>query len=100
MLAETGMKPMQVIQAATEWAMEAWGKSKEAGTVEAGKRADLLVLNRNPLDDMSATMDIYRVIQSGSYHRSRRPGRLSRGASTAYAGAATRFPESPAHSFH
>ena len=66
MLADTGMKPMKVIQAATSYAMEAWGKSKEAGTVQAGKRADLLVLNRNPLDDMSATMDIYRVIQGGS----------------------------------
>jgi hypothetical protein len=65
LLAEVGVKPMQVIQAATSWSMEAWGKSKDAGTVEAGKRADLLVLNRNPLDDMSATTDIFRIIQGG-----------------------------------
>src|SRR5262249_49419439 len=62
---EAGLPPMQVIQSATSWATEAWGKSKEVGTVEAGKRADILILNRNPLDDMSATTDIYRVIQGG-----------------------------------
>ena len=65
MLNEVGLTPMQVIQAATSWGMEAWGKSKEAGTVEAGERADLLVLNRNPLDNLSATTDIDRVIQGG-----------------------------------
>ena len=66
MLEEIGLSPMQVIRAATSWGMEAWGKSKEAGTVEVGKRADLLILNRNPLEDLSATTDIYRVIQGGS----------------------------------
>ena len=35
LLSEVGVKPMQVIQAATIWSMEAWGKAKEAGTVEA-----------------------------------------------------------------
>ena len=46
--------------------MEAWGKGKDAGTLEAGKRADVLILNRNPLDDMRATMDIFRVVQGGN----------------------------------
>lgn len=66
MLGEVGLTPMQVIQAATSWGAEAWGKSKEFGTVEAGKRADLLVLNRNPLDDLSATTDIFKIVQGGS----------------------------------
>ena len=46
--------------------MEAWGKGKEAGTLQAGRRADVLVLNRNPLDDMHATMDIFRIVQGGN----------------------------------
>ncbi len=65
MLNEVGLTPMQAIQAATNWGAEAWGKSKEFGTVEAGKRADILILNRNPLEDLSATTDISQVIQGG-----------------------------------
>jgi adenine deaminase len=56
---------MQAIQAATLWSMRAWRKDREAGSVEAGKRADLVVLNRNPLDDISAIRDIHMVIKSG-----------------------------------
>jgi hypothetical protein len=66
MLSEVGVPPMNVLQASTGWAMEAWGKGKEAGTLEVGKRADVLVLNRNPLDDMRATMDIFRIVQGGN----------------------------------
>ena len=66
MLSEVGVPPMKVIQSSTGWAMEAWGKGKEAGTLQAGKRADVLVLNRNPLDDMHATMDIFRIVQGGN----------------------------------
>ena len=66
MLSEVGVPPMNVIQSSTSWAMEAWGKGKEAGTLQAGKRADILVLNRNPLDDLHATMDIFRIIQGGN----------------------------------
>ena len=33
--------------------------------LQAGRRADVLVLNRNPLDDMRATMDIFRIVQGG-----------------------------------
>jgi hypothetical protein len=44
---------------------EAWGKGKEGWNAEAGRRADVLILNRNPLDDMHATMDIFRIVQVG-----------------------------------
>ena len=64
-LNEVGLTPMQALQAATSWGMEAWGKLKEAGTVEAGKRADLVVLKRNPLEGIEATREIEMVIQGG-----------------------------------
>lgn len=64
-LVEARLSPMQAIQAATSWPMEAWRKSKEGGTIEAGKRADLVILKRNPLDDISATRDIDQIIKSG-----------------------------------
>jgi len=65
-LHEAGLTPMQVIQSATKWGAEAWGRSKEIGTLEAGKRADILILNRNPLDDFTAITDISRIIFSGT----------------------------------
>ena len=65
-LRDAGLTPMQTIQAATSWTMEAWGKGKEVGTLETGKRADVLILNQNPLTDIAATTDIYKVIQAGN----------------------------------
>lgn len=66
MFSEVGVPPMKIIESATSWGMEAWGKSKEAGTIEPGKRADLVVLNKNPLDDIRNTMDINTIIQGGN----------------------------------
>jgi predicted amidohydrolase YtcJ len=44
------------------------GKSARHGTVEVGKSADLVILNRNPLTDISATRSIRGVVLRGSYH--------------------------------
>ena len=38
------------------------GKLADSGTIEVGKRGDLIVLDANPLDDVSNTRRIYRVI--------------------------------------
>lgn len=65
MLHESGLTPMQVLLAATSWGMEAWGKDGVAGTIQPGKRADLLILNRNPLEDLAATREIDTIIQGG-----------------------------------
>ncbi len=65
MYTEVGLTPMQAIQSATLWPMQAYRKDKELGSVEAGKRADLVVLNRNPLDDISAVRDIHMVVKTG-----------------------------------
>ena len=49
---QAGLTPMEAIQSATIVAARAMGLEAEAGTVEAGKRADLLVLDGNPLADI------------------------------------------------
>jgi imidazolonepropionase-like amidohydrolase len=58
-----GMTPMQVIVAATRNGAELL--KVDGGTVEAGKSADLLVLDANPLDDIKNTRRISTVILRG-----------------------------------
>jgi imidazolonepropionase-like amidohydrolase len=59
-----GMTPMQVIVAATRNSAE-FLRMSDAGTLEAGKRADLIVLDANPLDDITNTRRIAAVYLRG-----------------------------------
>jgi imidazolonepropionase-like amidohydrolase len=52
-LVRAGLTPMQAIQAGTSWAAECCGREAEVGTVEKGKLADLVVVNGDPLADIS-----------------------------------------------
>jgi imidazolonepropionase-like amidohydrolase len=60
-----GMTPMQVITAATKNAAE-FLKMPDTGTLEVGKNADFIVLDANPLDDITNTRKISQVIQHGA----------------------------------
>ena len=48
-----GMTPWQILQSGTRNVAVHFGKLAESGTVEAGKRADLLLLDANPLDEVA-----------------------------------------------
>lgn len=65
LLVDSGISPMQAIQAGTLWAAEAIHQDEDLGSVEEGKIADLLILPRNPLDDITAYKDIELVMQNG-----------------------------------
>jgi imidazolonepropionase-like amidohydrolase len=68
-----GMTPMQVIVASTKNAAE-FLRVADAGTIEAGKSADLLVLDANPLDDIKNTRRISAVYLRGvAVNRAARP---------------------------
>jgi len=60
-----GMTPMQVIIAATKSAAE-FLKMSDTGTLEVGKNADFLVLDANPVDDITNTRKISQVILRGA----------------------------------
>jgi imidazolonepropionase-like amidohydrolase len=64
-MAEAGMTPSEVIVAATSRAAEFMGLS-DRGLLAPGKRADLLVLDANPLDDIRNTRRITRLYLKGA----------------------------------
>lgn len=63
---ERGMAPMDALLAATRNIAEAYGKADELGTLEAGKRADLVVLDADPLADPRNYRRISDVFKDGS----------------------------------
>ena len=62
---EAGMTPLDAIRSATIVSARAMGLERELGTVEAGKRADLILVRGNPLKDIRALRQVTRVITAG-----------------------------------
>lgn len=60
-----GMTPMQVIIAATRNSAD-FLRMTDAGTLESGKSADFIVLDANPLDDITNTRKIASVYLRGA----------------------------------
>lgn len=52
LLREAGFHPLEVVRAATLWSAEELGVEGVTGSVEVGKRADLVVVTENPLADL------------------------------------------------
>lgn len=65
LLVEAGLSPADAVRAATVWPAEFLGLSESSGSVAAGKRADLLLLDGNPLADIRETQRIRAVILDG-----------------------------------
>lgn len=64
-LSAAGVTPHQILQAATRNAAVHAGREDELGTLEAGKLADLVVLDGNPLEDPTHLRRVETVIQGG-----------------------------------
>lgn len=60
-----GMEPMHVISAATRHGAELLGEADEFGTIDPGKKADVIVVDGNPLTDMRVLEDPVHVIKDG-----------------------------------
>lgn len=62
-----GLTPLQALQASVINGPRFLGKSERYGAVAPGKAADLLILDRNPLTDISATRQIGGIVLKGQY---------------------------------
>ncbi|MBL8645565.1 MAG: PD40 domain-containing protein [Rhodospirillaceae bacterium] len=63
--AEGGMTPAEILQAATIGSAEVIGRKADIGSIEPGKYADLLILDADPLADISNTTQLNAVMKNG-----------------------------------
>ena len=66
-LVRVGLTPMQALQAATSKPAEFLNRTTEQGTIAPGQRADLVLLDANPLEDIHNTEKIHAVILKGKF---------------------------------
>ncbi len=64
-LASGGAKPMEVLRAATLHGAEMIGLAQDIGSLEPGKLADLVILDKNPLEDIHNTNTVRYVMKNG-----------------------------------
>jgi imidazolonepropionase-like amidohydrolase len=65
MLASGGMTPMEMLRCATVNGSKIIGRPQDLGSIEPGKLADLVIMDKNPLDDIHNTNTIHWVMKNG-----------------------------------
>lgn len=65
MLVRAGLSPIEALASATLRPAEWFSLEDEMGTIDVGKRADLVLLDANPLDDINNTRSIDTVVSKG-----------------------------------
>jgi imidazolonepropionase-like amidohydrolase len=66
---DMGMPPIKVISSLTRIGANILGKQRELGTIEPGKYADIIVVNGNPLFDITALAHVETVVKGGKVFR-------------------------------
>jgi len=67
-MADIGLSPYDVLRTSTYNPALYLGELEEFGTIEEGKRADLVLLEANPLEDITNTRQIAGVMVRGRYY--------------------------------
>ena len=65
---EAGFTPLEALQSATILAARALGVEKESGSLEVGKRGDVLLLGGDPLADIHNTRKVWRTVAQGAVY--------------------------------
>jgi hypothetical protein len=87
-LAKSGLSNLKALQSATIIPATFVGIDKNYGTIDVGKMADLVLLDKNPLDDIAHSKSIYGVVMNGVFYDSNKLDELKN------------FTQSLASSFH
>ncbi len=67
-LVGAGLSPLEALESATVRPAEYFSLQDEMGTIDAGKKADLVLLDANPLEDISNTRKVSGVVTKGTYY--------------------------------
>jgi hypothetical protein len=76
LLVRAGLTPAEVLRAATLDAATYAGQDRNFGSITIGKQADIIILTRNPLDDIRNTKSISDVFLSGHHYDRKKLDRL------------------------
>jgi imidazolonepropionase-like amidohydrolase len=66
---DVGMAPQRALSAATRVGAEILGRGKDLGTIEPGKLADIIVVDGNPLFDITALSHVEVVVKGGVVYK-------------------------------
>lgn len=69
LMVEAGLSEHEAIRSATSVASEAVGRSETIGTLEPAKKADVIAVRGDPLDDIAAIRDVRLVVKDGEIVR-------------------------------
>ena len=67
---QIGMTPLAALQSATIQAADLLGWSAKTGSLEVGKWADIIAVEKNPLDDVRVLQDVKFVMKAGEVYKS------------------------------
>lgn len=65
LLQEAGLNPVTILRAATLGGAQFLGRERDLGSVEAGKTADLVLLDENPLNDARNLRSVFLILKGG-----------------------------------
>jgi imidazolonepropionase-like amidohydrolase len=64
-----GLTPMQAIQSATTWAADLLGKTAEVGSIKPGKKADIIAVDGDPIQDITVLEHVNFVMKDGKVYK-------------------------------
>jgi len=68
-MTEVGMSNYEALRSATVYASDLMNVSDDYGTLEKGKKADIIAMDKNPIEDIEATLDVSFVMKGGVVYK-------------------------------